>query len=123
LRELNSHSILSDLQLFSDHALLIVTISIAEEYIDSFKFSIAKNSKEESRFIEEVTYAIKSINADDLVNFFKLEEITTLLASTIDHTWKANSKQIKITKRSKSWWNEECNNALNMYQSLRSWKN
>ncbi len=35
----------------------------------------------------------KSINADDLVNFFKLEEITTLLASTIDHTWKANSKQ------------------------------
>ena len=47
------------------------------------------------------------------------------LASRIDCTWKANSKQIKITKQSKSWWNEECNNALNTYQSSRSreyWK-
>ena len=37
-------------------------------------------------------HAIKTINADDLVNSFKLEEITTSLASKIDHTWKANSK-------------------------------
>jgi len=73
-------------------------IGITEEYIDSFKFSITKNSKEESRFIEEVMHAIKSINADDLVNSFKLEETTTSLALTIDRAWKANSKQIKITK-------------------------
>jgi len=73
-------------------------ISIAKEYIDSFKFSIAKNSEEESRFIEEVMHAIKSINTDDLVNSFKLKETTTSLASTFDHIWKANSKQIKITK-------------------------
>jgi len=98
-----------------DHAPLIITIDIAEEYIDLFKFSIAKNSEEESRFIEEVMHAIKSINNDDLFNSFKLEEITTSLASTVDHTWKANSKQIKITKQSKSWWNEECNSALITY--------
>ena len=67
-------------------------IDIAEEYINSFNFSIAKNSEEESRFIEEVTCAIKSINADDLVNSFKLEETTTSLALTIDHAWKANFK-------------------------------
>jgi len=75
-----------------DHAPLIVTIDITEEYIDLFKFSIAKNGKEESRFIGEVVHAIKSINADDLVNSFKLEETTTSLASTIDYAWKANSK-------------------------------
>ena len=115
LKELNSHSILPDLRLSLDHALLIVIIGIVEEYIDSFKFSIAKNSKEESRFIEEVMHAIKSINADDLVNSFKLKETTTSLALTINHAWKANSKQIKITKRSKSWWNEECNSTLIMY--------
>ena len=67
-------------------------ISITEEYIDLFKFSIAKNSKEESRFIEKVMHAIKSINADDLVNSFKLEETTTSLALTFDRIWKANSK-------------------------------
>jgi len=77
---------------------LFVTIGIAEEYINLFKFSITKNSKEKSRFIEEVTCVIKSINADDLVNSFKLEETTTSLALTIYHAWKANSKQIKITK-------------------------
>jgi len=92
LRELNSHSILSDLQLSSDHAPLIVTIGIAEEYIDSFKFSITKNSEEKSKFIKEVVCAIKSINVDDLVNSFKLEETITSLALTIDCTWKANSK-------------------------------
>ena len=91
-RELNSHSTLLDSRLFSDHTPLIVMIGIAEEYIDLFKFSIAKNSEEESRFIEEVACAIKSINADNLVNSFKLEETTTSLALTIDHAWKANSK-------------------------------
>ena len=58
-RELNSHSIIPNLQLYSDHALLTITIGITEENIDSFKFSIVKNSEEESRFIEEVLHAIK----------------------------------------------------------------
>jgi len=91
-RELNSYSILLDSRFSSDHASLIVTIGIAEEYINSFKFSIVKNSEEESRFIEEVTHAIKSINADNLVNSFKLEETTTSLTSTVDYVWKVNSK-------------------------------
>jgi len=92
LRELNSHSILPDLQLSLDHTLLTVTIGIAEENIDLFKFSIVKNSEKESRFIEEVLRTIKSVNADDLVNSFKLEEVTKSLALRIDCTWKANSK-------------------------------
>jgi len=75
-----------------DHVPLTVTIGITKENIDLFKFSIAKNSEEESRFIKEVSRAIKSINADDLVNSFKLEEATKSLASRIDCTWKANSK-------------------------------
>jgi len=75
-----------------DHALLTVTIGITEENIDSFKFSIIKNSEEESRFIEEAACAIKIINNDDLANSLKLEEIIISLASRIDRTWKANSK-------------------------------
>jgi len=67
-------------------------IGITEENIDFFKFSIVKNSEEESRFIEEVSHAIKSINADNLVNSFKLEEVTKSLASRINHAWKINSK-------------------------------
>jgi len=106
-----------------DHAPLTIKIDITEENIDSFKYSIMKNSEEESKFIEEVVHAIKSINTNDLSNSFKLKETTISLASRINHAWKANSKQIRITKQSKSWWNEECNNALNTYRSLRSRKN
>ena len=122
-RELNSYFIIPNLWLSLNHALLTVMIGITEENIDFFKFSIVKNSEEESRFIEEVSHAIKSINADNLVNSFKLEEVTKSLASRINHAWKINSKWIKITKRSKSWWNKECNNTLNTFQSLRSWEN
>ena len=45
--EINHHSIHPDLQLSSDHNPLSVTIAIEEESINSFKFSIAKNSEEE----------------------------------------------------------------------------
>jgi len=43
-----------------------VTILIAEENIVSSNFSIAKNSEEEESFINDVSYAIKNINVDDL---------------------------------------------------------
>ncbi len=92
MRELNSHFILSDSQLFLDHVLLTVTIGIAKENIDSFKFSIAKNSEEKSRFIKEAVHAIKIINNNDLANSLKLEEIIISFASRIDRTWKANFK-------------------------------
>ena len=65
----------------------------------------------------------KSINTDDLVNSFKLEEATKSLASRINYAWKINSKRIKITKQFKSWWNKECNNTLNTFWSSRSWEN
>jgi len=81
-----------------DHAPLTIKIDIAEENINSFKYSIVKNSEKEFKFIEEVVHAIKSINTNDLSNFFKLEEITISLASRINHAWKANSKRIRITK-------------------------
>ena len=121
--ELNSYSIHPDLQLSSDHVLLTVLINIAEENIDSFKYSIAKNSEEESRFIKDVSHTIKSINIANLYNSNKLEEATSFLASRIDHAWKANSKQVKITKWSKSWWNKEYSHALNKYRAIRSLEN
>ena len=101
--ELTSHSILPNFQLSLDHALLTVKIDITEENINLFKYSIIKNSEEESKFIEEVVHTIKSINTNDLNNSFKLEETTIFLASRINCAWKANSKRIRIIKQSKSW--------------------
>ena len=84
--ELNNHSIHPDWQLFSDHAPLTVTIPIIEENIISSKFSIAKNSKEKESFINDVLYAIKNINVDDLSDSNKLKFVTNTLASKIKNT-------------------------------------
>ena len=86
LMELNNHSIHPDWQLFSDHASLTVTIPITEENIISSKFSIAKNSKEKESFINDVLYAIKNINVDDLSDSNKLKFVTNTLASKIKNT-------------------------------------
>jgi len=117
--ELNTHSIHPDWCLFSDHA----PLSVSEENIESFKFSIAKNNNEEISFIKDVSHAIKSINVLDLSDSCKLEEVTNSLASRIELTWKVNLKQVKITKHSKSWWNEKCKHTLDNYKITRSLKN
>jgi len=39
--------------------------------------------------------------------------------------WEKNSKNINITRHSKSWWNKECNKSLRAYRTLRKlddWK-
>jgi len=102
-----------------------VSIPITEENIISSKFSIAKNSEEEVSFIKDVSYAIKNIDTSDLSDSYLLEGITNTLASKIKNARRANSKQVKITRHSKSWWNEECSLALSnfrMTRSLESWK-
>ena len=125
LTNLNNHSIYPDWHLSLDHALLTVSISIAEENIISLKFSIVKNSEEEVSFIKDVSYTIKSIDIANLSDTNKLEEVTNTLASKIEYVWRTNSKRVNITRHSKSWWNKECSRALINYRitrSLENWK-
>ena len=64
-----------------------------------------------------------TVNDLDISDFNKLEEATNSLTSRIEYVWKANSKQVKITKYSKSQWNEEYNHALSNYRTTRSLEN
>ena len=101
--EINNYSIHPDLWLSSDHAPLLVTIAIEEENIKSFKFSIAKNSEEEKKFIKDILFTIKNIDISDLFNLSKIEDVTNSFASKVKSAWKSNAKQVRITKHSKSW--------------------
>ena len=121
--KLNNHSIHPDWQLSLDHAPLTVLISITEENIILSKFSIAKNSKEEASFIKDISYAIKNIDTTDLSDIYLLEDIINTLASKIKNIWRANSKQVNITRHSKSWWSEECSLVLSNYRTARSLEN
>ena len=101
--ELNNHSIHPNWQLISDHAPLIVSIPIAKENINSSKFSIMKNSKEEVSFIKDVLFIIKNLDVSNLSDINKLKDIINTFASYTEHAWRKNSKLVNITRHSKSW--------------------
>ena len=59
-----------------------------------FKLSIAKNSKEEKKFINDILLAIKNINISDLSDISKIEDVTNFFTSKVKLAWKVNAKQV-----------------------------
>ena len=55
-----------------------------EEFVQTFKFSILKKSKEEETFVKEVISIFKSLDTSILSNQESLEHVVNLLASRID---------------------------------------
>ena len=84
LSELNNHMIHLDWWLTSDHALLTVTISIEEEFVQTAKLSLLKKSDKEKAFVKEVSSIIKSLNTLNLLNQESLELAINLLAARIE---------------------------------------
>ena len=85
-----------------NHASLMVTIPIMEENINSTRFSIAKNSEEETSFIKDVSSLIRNPDVSNLSNINRLENIINSLTSNIECAWEKNSKLINISRYSKS---------------------
>ena len=123
--ELNNHLIHPDWHLSSNHALLTITIPIAEEFIASSKLSILKGSEEEVAFVKKASVIIRNLDTSNLTENVKLENLVNLFGLKIDWAWEKNAKHIRITKHFKQWWNEECNQVLNKYRmtrSIKDWK-
>jgi len=85
----------------SDHAPLMVNISIFEEYIQTRKQTIIKNSKEERNFIAETIKSIKRINMDHIKSKENLEQIVQDFACNMDEIWFKHSKIVNITRHLK----------------------
>ena len=114
--KLDNHSIHPDWCLALDHTLLTITIPIIEKYIQTKKYTIVKNSKEEKIFINKVIKAIKDINTSDLTNVVSLKNIVYSFAYSLERIWEKNTKIINITKYSKSWWNTNYSRDLKKYR-------
>jgi len=67
------HVIYPEWILLSDHILFMVKILIFEEHIQTRKRTIVKGSKEEFKFITDVTSLIKSLNTIHISNKEDLE--------------------------------------------------
>ena len=123
--ELDNHLIHSDWHLMSDYASLTITISISEEYINSRKRSIIKDSEKEMSFIKDLISSIRNLHTSNLLDEDGLERVVIEFAKVVKCAWEKNSKFVNITKYSKSWWNTSCNRDLERYRltrSLEDWK-
>ena len=56
----------------------------------------------------------------NIINCKQLEHVIQKLISTIKDLWNKFSKLINITKKSKTWWNKECNRDLAIYYTSKS---
>ena len=119
LLKFNNHSIYPDWRLTSDHTPFTVNIAIFEEYIQTRKYIIVKNSKKEENFISELIKAIKELNIENISNIEVLKQIMQSFPNVTDRIWFKNSKIINVTKYSKKWWNYNCYRDLKNYRSLR----
>ena len=123
--ELNNYLIHPDWHFTSDYVPLTITILIVEENVNSSKHSIVKNSKEKVTFIKDVITSIKGLDMSNLYDVNRLENIVNTFAYYIECAWEKNSKNINITRHSKSWWSEKCNKSLSVYRTsrkLEDWK-
>ena len=74
--EINNHLILSEYRSLSDHAFLIIVISIICEFIQDKWQTIIRNSKEkEEKFVTKLINIIKNTNTIDISNKESLEKI------------------------------------------------
>ena len=123
--EINSHTIHLDLWLTLDHAPLTISILIIKEHIPTHKRTLTKNSVEEVEFVNEVITSFTKVDISNISNILDLDEIVSIWADIVDCSWTKNLKLVNITKCSKSWWNDKCNQDLASYRSsksIKSWK-
>jgi len=121
--ELDHHSILPESRLSSDHAPLVIDITISKEIIQTSKFTLAPKSEQETTFIQEIISNLKSLDTSNIDNTNKLEQAVHQVGTIINQAWAKNAKKVKISKLSKQWWSDECKQSLKNYRVSRSLKN
>jgi len=81
---------------------LVVHIVIKKEFIQEKKQAIVKNSEEEKAFINELRNIVGHIDMTNISNHKVLEGITQEFTSITEKLWYKYSKNVNITKHSKT---------------------
>ena len=105
------HRIEPDLRRPSDHAPLLVDLSISPENIRFSRKVLKRDSDEENDFLSSVTMGLCALNFSRLDSVDDLDLLSTAVSRVISNAWEANARNITVTTRSKEWWNDECRDA------------
>ena len=96
-----------------------MNIAIFEEYVQTQKHTIVKNSKEEKNFVNNLINTIKRLNIENILYKEALEHIMHTFANCIERIWYKHLKIINITKHSKAWWDKDCHRDLKKYRQTK----
>jgi len=113
----NNHHILQDKQLLSDHAPLYAEIQITVSNIEIVRRTIKQGSEEEIKYNSYIATHFTNLHSDDLTIPNNIEKLTDDIALIFNNAWLRHSKEAKITKRSKEWWNQSCSDRLADYRT------
>ena len=79
--ELDNYTIYPEWKLLLNHAPLTINIMIIEEHIQTRKYTLVKNSKEEENFIIELIKVITKLNTENISNKETLKQIVQIIAN------------------------------------------
>jgi len=80
---------------------LTINIVIIEEYIQTIKHTIVKNSKEENNFLADLIKSVKKLNTVHLLSKENLKYIVQEFTDNIKKIWYKHLKTVNITKHLK----------------------
>ncbi|CAA7270009.1 unnamed protein product [Cyclocybe aegerita] len=109
-----------DLQGLSDHVLICTDLDIGPEPPGSGRRTIKPRSEAEKSFISDILWDLAAIPVAAPATKEGVEALADAIATAFSDAWLAHSTKSKPTKRSKSWWTDECSETFSVYQLSRS---
>ncbi|CAA7270660.1 unnamed protein product [Cyclocybe aegerita] len=109
-----------DLQGPSDHVPICTDLDIGPELPGSGQRTIKPGSEAEKSFISDILRDLAAIPVAAPATKEGVEALADAIATVFSDTWLAHSTESKPTKRSKSWWTDECLKTFRVYQLSHS---
>ncbi|CAA7264637.1 unnamed protein product [Cyclocybe aegerita] len=109
-----------DLQGPSDHVPICTDLDIGPEPPGSGRRTIKPGSEAEKSFISEILWDLVAVPVAAPATKEGIEALADAITTAFSDAWLAHLTESKPTKRSKSWWTDECSETFGVYQLSHS---
>lgn len=110
-----------DQRLHSDHSPVFHTLPIRPSFKSQRR--LVPHTDEENAFVEDITDAFQDLEGVELESAQDIQAACDRMYERINASFERNSKVSRHTTRSKTWWNDECTRARDLFRDDRSDEN